>query len=332
MKSAALSLSILLSAVAALPVRAETSLPTPGAAFWPAKWIGPSAGPQTVYGVYHFRRVFDLRAKPDHFVIRVSADNRYRLFVNGVSVGFGPQLGSPDQWRYDRLDLGPYLNAGRNVLAAQVWNYGDEKPYAIMSVKTGLIVQGDGAAEAIADTGSDWKVLRDDAYLPISADQANLHTFIVSGPGDHIDGASYPWGWTSASYDDSGWQAPRLLGAGTPSRTGTDGTWWLAPRNIPAMEETPLRLARVRRSEGITGAERFVAGGSPLVIPTRSRVTLLLDQGYETNAFPQLTVSGGRAATITLTYAESLIDAQGRKGDRNQVDGKHILPYAQSHA
>jgi alpha-L-rhamnosidase len=36
-------------------------------------------------------------------------------------------------------------------------------------------------------------------------------------------------------------------------------------------------------------------------------------------------VSGGRGADITLTYAEAMVDAKGAKGDRGQVDGKHIL-------
>jgi hypothetical protein len=33
-------------------------------------------------------------------------------------------------WRYDTVDLAPQLRAGRNVLAALVWNWGAEKPVA----------------------------------------------------------------------------------------------------------------------------------------------------------------------------------------------------------
>jgi alpha-L-rhamnosidase len=222
MRIPALCVACLVSTVTALQVRADSGVVAPGAPFWPASWIGPSSGPETVYGVYHFRRVLDLPAKPEHFMIRVSADNRYRLFVNGVSASFGPQLGSPDQWRYDTLDIGPYLTPGRNVLAAQVWNFGDEKPYAVMSAKTAFLVQGEGTAEAAADTGPDWKVIRDEAFEAIPPDRAALKTFIVSGPGDRIDGAAYPWGWTSASYDDSNWGHPRLFGRATPVRMGTD--------------------------------------------------------------------------------------------------------------
>jgi hypothetical protein len=59
-------------------------------------------------------------------------------------------------------------------------------------------------------------------------------------------------------------------------------------------------------------------------LPANTRATLLLDQGHLTNAYAVLETSGGRGSTITLTYAESLQDAQGNKGNRNEIDGKTI--------
>jgi len=320
-----LLLAGLFSASSVWSLRADPELPPNAVPFWAASWIGSAAGPQMTYGVFHFRRVLDLPAPPSHFLVRVSADNRYRLFVNGTSVSFGPQLGSIDHWRYDTVDLGPYLTPGRNVLAAEVWNYGDEKPYAYMSVKTGFLLQGVGPAAEAADTGPEWKVTEDHAYQALPPDRALLHTFIVSGPGDRIDGSAYPWGWASASYDDSGWDRPRLLGRGIPSRMGTDVTWWLAPRTLPPMEEVPQRLAGVRRAEGAAVTDAFARGSAPVAIGSHGRATILLDQGFETNAFPRLTVSGGRGAVITVTYAEAAVDSQGRKGNRNEIEGKRII-------
>ncbi len=40
---------------------------------------------------------------------------------------------------------------------------------------------------------------------------------------------------------------------------------------------------------------------------------------------PELIVSGGQGASIRLTYAEALVNEQGEKGNRNQIDGKHIF-------
>jgi hypothetical protein len=57
---------------------------------WRAQWIADPTAPAQEAGVYHFRKDFELVARPDRFVVRVSADNRYRLFVNEVEVSNGP--------------------------------------------------------------------------------------------------------------------------------------------------------------------------------------------------------------------------------------------------
>ncbi len=311
-----------LAAAGFLPARAAE--PVPGWLLhdeWPARWIAAPEAPANEFGVYLFRKRLDLPARPTTFVVHVTADARYRLFVNGRSVTFGPQRSDHWVWRYDTVDLAPWLHAGANVVAAQVWSYGALTPCAIIGERTGLIVQGDTEAEQAVDTGGSWKVRRDAGF---SALPVNLPTYIVVGPGEQVDGLKQLWGWQEASYDDSAWAAPRLLGYGTPYGHGTDIDHWLRPRNIPAMEETPLRFTRVRRAEGVEVTAGFVEGAAPLIVPAQTRASFLLDQGTETNAFPQLTLSGGRDAKVRLTYAEALLDARGEKGDRDEVAGRHV--------
>ena len=36
-------------------------------------------------------------------------------------------------------------------------------------------------------------------------------------------------------------------------------------------------------------------------------------------------MSGGAASKIRLTYAEALVDSKGVKGNRNEIEGKHIV-------
>jgi hypothetical protein len=78
------------------------------------------------------------------------------------------------------------------------------------------------------------------------------------------------------------------------------------------------------RAEGITPDDAFLSGTDDLVIPPASRVVLLLDHGHLTNAFAVLQTSGGAGSLLTLTYAEALKDAEGNKGNRNDIDGKTI--------
>ena len=43
---------------------------------WKARWISYPGEAPNVYGVYHFRKSFDLEVVPSRFIVHVSADNR----------------------------------------------------------------------------------------------------------------------------------------------------------------------------------------------------------------------------------------------------------------
>ena len=51
-----------------------------------ARWIADTTSSPTDYGVYHFRRALDLPAVPARLLVYVSADNHYRILVNGCAV------------------------------------------------------------------------------------------------------------------------------------------------------------------------------------------------------------------------------------------------------
>jgi alpha-L-rhamnosidase len=291
-----------------------------------ASWIADPNVPGDAFGVFHFRRVLDLASRPERFVVHVSADNRYRLFVNGQQVSSGPQRSDLMHWPYETVDLAPSLRAGRNVLAALVWNWGAERPVAQFSYRTGLLVQGDSELEAVANTGPGWKVLHDSGYQPIPV---RLQAYYASPPGEEVDGSRYPWGWQGTDYSDESWVAAVGVGGARTAPRGSNpfgvaGGWQLVPRSLPPMEEKPVRFARLRRAEGIEAGDAFLKGTGDLVVPARTRAVLLLDQAHLTNAYAVLETSGGSGSKITLTYAEALVDAAGQKGNRNEIEGKTI--------
>ncbi|HEY7388171.1 MAG TPA: hypothetical protein VH640_06660, partial [Bryobacteraceae bacterium] len=68
---------------------------------WTAQWIAVPDSPPFAYGVYHFRRSFEVSRIPASFPIQVTADNRYILYLNGERVGLGPARGDLNHWRYE---------------------------------------------------------------------------------------------------------------------------------------------------------------------------------------------------------------------------------------
>jgi alpha-L-rhamnosidase len=302
---------------------------------WKAQWITHPTESVLDYGVFHFRKSFELASVPSEFIIHVSADNRYRLFVNGKAVCFGPARGDLAHWYYESIDISKYLKSGKNLLAAVVWNFGDDKPWAQFSLKTALIVQGNSAVEEIVNTDSSWRVIRNKAYMPASSDAREaLGQFIVVGPCDRLDAAQYPWNWETATYNDQSWSKAKMIDVGHPRGLGTDINWVLTPRRIPQMEQKDQRFAAIRAStSSATGSfskvpEGFLQGKAPWNIPANQKLTILFDQGNLTTGYPELSVSKGKGSRIKITYSESLFDASGNKGNRNEIEGKNIKGYA----
>jgi hypothetical protein len=294
---------------------------------WTACWIAHPEGPQREFGVFHFRKTFTLPAAPQHFVVHVSGDNRYELYANGGRVLAGPQRGDLFHWRFETLDIAPHLKAGKNVLAAVVWNFAEQAPMAQLTHETGFLLQGNGETEQVANTSSSWKCFKDAALTMLPWDPKKVDGYFVVGPGERWDGAKYPWGWETTDFDDSEWKAAIEMDAASP-RGGRDShsRWMLVPRNIPLMEERPERLAKVVRAQGVEVPAGFIEGHAPVSVPANSHAVILLDRGQLTCAYPELVVSGGRGAEITLAHAESLY--QGReKGNRDETNGKEMRGY-----
>ena len=235
---------------------------------WKAQWIAHPSESLLDYGVFHFRKNFDLMERPKEFIINISADNRYRLFVNGKAVCFGPARADLEHWSFESIDIASFLKPGNNLLAAVVWNFGELKPWAQFTIKTAFIVQGNSPSEEIVNTDTSWKVIKDPAYSPAPASSKETSgQFVVVGPCDRVDASLYPWNWETPGYDDQKWLKPRTLDTAHPRGVGTDINWELTPRRIPLMEQMYQRFASVRRTSGDSLPEGFLAGKTAWTIP-----------------------------------------------------------------
>lgn len=292
---------------------------------WQASWIAvPGESPQG-YGVYLFRKSFVLRSKPETFVIHVSGDNRYKLFVNQKQVSLGPARGDVAHWHFETLDIGPFLQEGKNSIAAQVWNEGEWRAEGQISLRTGFIMQGTGDAGQIINTNSEWKCIRDSSYQPLPFRPS---TYYVAGPGEQISMKAQQADWQKTDFADSDWKNAIIISPGIPKGLiggyGTVSGWLLDSSIIPQMELKRQRLLRVRYAEGVNIIPGFPAVKTGITIPANTNATILLDQGFLTNAYPEMVFSGGNRAGISLTYTESLFNQYPSKGNRNETEGKIV--------
>ncbi|HMI64301.1 MAG TPA: alpha-L-rhamnosidase N-terminal domain-containing protein, partial [Puia sp.] len=288
---------------------------------WNANWIAAPNDPGNGYGVYYFRKNIDLAAKPGRFVIHVSADNRYKLYVNGKLVSLGPARGDTYYWNYETVDLAPWLVAGKNVIAALVYNEAENRPEAQITVRTAFIVQGETAAEEVLNTNTSWKCVKDKGYRPITG-------FFAASAGEFVDMNQSIKGWMSSDLDDRSWPFAANLFQGRLKGLSDGFGWMLVPSSLPQMELTYQRIPALRKATGMELPSGFPAAKTPVTIPANTSVTFLLDQTYLTSAYINLNFSKGKDAGISMRYAESLYENRqkygDRKGNRNDVEGKEF--------
>ena len=286
---------------------------------WNAHWI-KYAHSKSMYGIYHFRKQFELPAVPDKFIIHISADNKYWLFVNGNRVCIGPAKGDVAHWRFESLNISNYLKKGKNILAVTVWNQGDYRAVWQETYSTGLVVQGNTAAEQIVNTDESWKAMEDAAYTPI------FDEYKFVGATESFFAARYPGEWMQLNADEQAFSQAIISEEALPIGVAGSSQRRMVQRLIPLTEEVAQRFATVRKMENIPFTENFINGKGSIEINPWSRVKILVDQQYLTTAYPELIISGGKGAKITLTYMEApfINIEQDNKGNRNEIDNKII--------
>jgi len=300
---------------------------------WSAQWISHPTAPLKEPITLHFKKQLELAAAPGHFVVHVSADNRFVLYVNGQRVGDGPARGDLAHWRYETFDLAPLLKVGNNTIAATVWNFGVYAPVAQMTDRTAFLLEGDTKAEEAVNTKDTWMVEEEPGQVAFPEKSKGFYTYFASGPGETLRAGDYDWNWMAEGTTGSRWVHARTAlrenpfpypynGVGASYGTQADVPWALVPDTLPHMAFTSEDAGHVVRTDGVE------ANGFPkqaVTVPAKQHVHVLLDRSELTTAYPLLKFSGGGGAHIVLTYSEALYDEKQHKGNRNEVGTRQAL-------
>jgi alpha-L-rhamnosidase len=295
---------------------------------WPAEWIAVKAASTKGYGVYLFRKELNLPQKPKKFIVYISADNRYKLFVNQQFVSAGPARGDIAHYNYETLDLSAFLKAGKNVISAQVWNEAEYRPQAQISLRTAFIMQGAETEEQDINTNESWKAIADGSYQPLKVNFPET-IYYVAGPGELVDMRKKVNNWMQTDLNVASWPSAESIESGIPKYITTTfaptDLWMLVPSKLPPRAFTVQRLKSLRSATGVKPRASFPALKTDIIIPAHTTAKLLLDQSFLTNAYPTLLFSGGRDAEISIGYAEALYSKFPSKGNRNEVDNKEFV-------
>ena len=127
-----------------------------------AVWIG-SEHPFDLHEAYlRFRSpaALNLERVPKSAVLDITADSRYKVWINGRFVARGPARCYPQHQAVDRLDVASYLRAGQNLIAVLVYQPGYSHFSYVHRGTAGLLAHLTADKETILVTDPAWRVRR----------------------------------------------------------------------------------------------------------------------------------------------------------------------------
>ena len=229
---------VLASPLLSKPARspeAVSASPAPEVKKWQADWIwerpsGPIYRVGSLKNIFtYFRKTFDYPGGGKKVVAHISADSRYRLYVNGQYLGRGPARFDPTWPYYDEFDIASVLRPGKNVIAVLVHYYGEKTGWYLGGVRPGLLfecsIEGAGGGPTLVKTDATWKYLRAPMW-----DQHAPRVSSALGFTELYDAGKEVEGWNLPEFDDSSWQRPHVIsresGDQPPWGTPVRGTTW----------------------------------------------------------------------------------------------------------
>ncbi len=176
-----------------------------------ARWISTATGGlYDVHNSYFLARgTFNVKKLPPKATLYITADQNYKLYINGEYIARGPARGFQKSQPYDEIDVAKYLREGKNVLALRVFNNGRS---TFSYIHEGIM----GALFAL-DLGDDVFVSNNSNSIKLLPETANdrdsAPTSIQLNYQEHIDMRKFPENWTDIDFDDSKWEKSVMNGA-----------------------------------------------------------------------------------------------------------------------
>ena len=253
----------------------------------------------------------------------ITANSRYRLWINARPVLSGPCKGDRNRQYYETVDVSEYLCEGKNVFCVQVLyndpdmveRQTDERAaiYGVVGRQCGhrLAIEGDvmNAAGAIAGTvttgRADWRVWLDNSFF-LRSDE---NTRFLGAMIEEVSAAMTPI-WKEPEYHCAQWRNAVSLAPLTPDtemlRVGVQPMFRLRQREIPLLYEREQCFPDCPEEQTVHPGET---------------AEIIFDATVLLNAYPRFSFDGGKGAKVRITYFEKFGSA-GWNGDRTDRRGE----------
>ncbi|MBQ6534161.1 MAG: alpha-L-rhamnosidase [Opitutales bacterium] len=180
-----------------------SNVPAPlKSAYW--VWPGTAKNDSMLNELFNsyakMRQSFDLAEAPKSAPLYISADQSYRLYVNGTFVTSGPARGFQNSQPFDEIDIAKYLKAGKNTIAIRAHNPGRST--------FSYLTQGVGGVIFALDLGGGKTVLSSSATRAArqyGCDRDTAQLSVQMCNQEHIDLRVENPDWINPGFDESEW-------------------------------------------------------------------------------------------------------------------------------
>ena len=216
-----------------------------------------------------FRRKFNL-GKKGRAILRITADDYYKLYINGSFITQGPAPSYPSSYYYNEIDVTEHLTDGENLIAVhtyyqglvnRVWVSADRREMLWCSLSV------DGEAILVSDEA--WLVADHTGYSEmgkVGYDTAFLERYDSRAPECRF---------YRRDYDDSSWSHASVFAA---------ADYTLIPQPTGQLDIYPVDPVRIEKRPG----------------------GLFADMGREYVGYPRITARGNKGDRIIIKCAEEL--------------------------
>ena len=157
-------------------------------------WITSPVATGSENQLYYFKKDFELKTVKDARV-EISAQARYKLYINGTLAGFGPCKGTREKTFFDTIDVTDLLKVGKNEIFVEVLQLVSTDMEGKMSPIEGVLRVGSAilamelvCGDVIVKTDDSWECARVDGICQVNArscysaaTRENANASLISG-------------------------------------------------------------------------------------------------------------------------------------------------------
>lgn len=294
---------------------------------WNEHW---SAEDKDSPGVMLFRKELELEDEVEYAEVKISADTKYKLYVNGHFVEYGPARGDFQVWFYDTVRIDPFLHPGTNCIGVAVLRY-PEDTFAgnhgmFRTSLPGLGMKGSltlkNGKKYTLQTDETWKSKKD-FRVSFMREEERFAPLIIH---EKVYGDPLFRAWKMPGYNDYYWEKVFIYPKNRISVAVSPGN--LNPRQIPYMYRkrrkfsgiSCIRMSMHKSSEW----KDFLDGKKDIIIEPDSVELIEIDAGEEMTGFIHAAFEGGLGAKVRFMYSEAYV--------QNEYAGPEHIPVKKDRA